>query len=72
MGHNSLHPLFSSSLFGGMAMLLLIVPLGLLCYYAVAGNAFSLLILASLLLLVGNFFLSYWILTAGVRVPVYP
>ena len=50
----------------------LIVPLGLLGYYAIAGNIIGILFPAGLLLLTGNFFLRYGILTAGVRVPVYP
>lgn len=50
----------------------LIVPLGLLGYYAAANNTFALPVLAGILLLVGNFFLRYYTLRAGVRVPVYP
>jgi len=50
----------------------LIVPLGLLSYYAAASNTLALPMLAGILLLVSNFFLRYYILRAGVRVPVYP
>jgi len=55
----------------GIIVVGLAIPLGLLSYYAAAGNQFVLLILAATLLLIGNFFLRYYILRAGVRLPVY-
>ena len=50
----------------------LAIPFGLLFYYAVAGNPLVLPVLAGTLLLIGNFFLRYYTLRAGVRLPVYP
>ena len=49
----------------------LAIPLVLLWSYTVASTTFALTISAGALLLIGNFFLRYQILAAGVRLPVY-
>ncbi len=48
----------------------LVIPLGLLGYYGVALNTVALSILAGILLLIGGLFLRYFILRAGVRLPL--
>jgi formate-dependent nitrite reductase membrane component NrfD len=48
----------------------LLVPLGLLVYLAVMNHAYILSLPASILLLIGGFYLRYGILRAGIRLPV--
>jgi formate-dependent nitrite reductase membrane component NrfD len=55
----------------GVIILGLMTPLVLLCYYWVAGNRFVVPVFASLLILMGGFFLRYCIIKGGLRLPLY-
>ncbi len=61
-------PLFIGGvMIGGLA-----IPLALLAYQALTHDTIVTLVLAGVLLLAGNLVLRYCILTAGVRLPLYP
>jgi formate-dependent nitrite reductase membrane component NrfD len=68
----SVHLLLKKRLFSiGVVITGLIIPLGLLIYYASLGNGFFVPTLAGLLLLASGLFLRYCILRAGLRLPLY-
>ena len=67
----SVHLLIKDPLFIFLVIIAgLLVPLGLLAYLAVMNHAYFLSLPASILLLIGGFYLRYGILRAGIRLPV--
>jgi formate-dependent nitrite reductase membrane component NrfD len=67
----SVHLLIKNPLFVFLVVITgLLVPLGLLVYLVVMNHAFILSLPASILLLIGGFYLRYGILKVGIRLPV--